>query len=78
MVIADDYIIETVIAKGLAQKLTCQDTNFSKVNPIYQGQFYDPDDEYTVPYGAGVQTIVYNPEAVQKEITGYADLGMSL
>jgi spermidine/putrescine transport system substrate-binding protein len=75
VVIADDYIIETVIAKGLAQKLDlAKIPNFSKVNPIYQGQFYDPDDEYTVPYGAGVQTIVYNPEAVQKEITGYADL----
>jgi len=27
-----------------------------------------------VPYGAGVQTIVYNPDKVDIEITGYADL----
>lgn len=75
LVIADDYIIEAVIAEGLAQKLDrTKIKNFDKVNPIYQGQFYDPKDEYTVPYGAGVQTIVYNPEAVQKEIKGYADL----
>ncbi len=75
LVIADDYIIETVIAEGLAQKLDkTQIPSLGNVNPIYQGQFYDPQDEYTVPYGAGVQTIVYNPDAVDIEITGYADL----
>lgn len=75
VVIADDYIIETVIQQGLAQKLdTSKLENYKSINPIYQGQFFDPEDEYTVPYGAGVQTIVYNPEAVSKEIASYADL----
>lgn len=75
LVIADDYIIETVIAEGLAQKLDQSKLpNFGNINPVYQGQFYDPDDAYTVPYGAGVQTIVYNPAAVDTEVKGYADL----
>lgn len=75
LVIADDYIIETAIAEDLAQKLDqAKLKNSGNVNTIYQGQFYDPSDEYTIPYGAGVQTIVYNPAAVEKEITGYADL----
>ena len=75
LVIADDYIIETVIAQGLAQKLDKGKLqNWGNINPVFQGQFFDPTDEYTVPYGSGVQTIVYNPAAVQKEITGYADL----
>jgi spermidine/putrescine transport system substrate-binding protein len=75
LVIADDYIIETVIAEGLAQKLdTSKIKNYASINPIYQGQFYDPKDEYTVPYGAGVQTIVYDPSLVKIDIKGYADL----
>jgi len=75
LVIADDYIIETVIAEGLAQKLDKSKlNNYGNINPIYQGQFYDPNDEYTVPYGAGIQTIVYDPEVVKKDIKGYADL----
>ena len=75
LVIADDYIIETVIAEGLAQKLdTKKIGNFGNINPIYQGQFYDPTDEYTVPYGAGVQTIMYDPAIVGREITCYQDL----
>jgi len=73
--IADDYIIETVIAEGLAQKLDKSKLkNYNNINPIYQGQFYDPNDEYTVPFGAGVQTIVFDPGLVDIDIKGYADL----
>jgi spermidine/putrescine-binding protein len=75
LIIADDYIIQAVIAEGLAQKLDkSRLSNYGNINPIYQGQFYDPADEYTVPYGAGVQTIVYDPKAVQIPVRGYADL----
>lgn len=75
LVIADDYIIETVIAEGLAQKLDVSKlSGYSGINPLYQGQFYDPTNEYTIPCGAGVQTIVYNPDMVDIEIKGYADL----
>lgn len=75
VIIADDYIIETAIAEGLVSKLdTTRLQNLGNINPLYRGQFYDPTDEYTVPYGAGVQTIIYNPATIDVEITGYADL----
>jgi len=75
LVIADDYIIEMVIAEGLAQKLDkTKISNYRNINHIYQKQFYDSTDEYTVPYGAGVQTIVYDPSRVNISITGYGDL----
>lgn len=75
LVIADDYIIETAISEGLAQKLEpTRIANYANINAIYQGQFYDPDNAYTVPYGAGVQTIVYDPSLVSIDIKGYADL----
>lgn len=75
VIIADDYIIETAIAHGLVTELDkSQISNIGNINPVYQGQFFDPTDAYTVPYGAGVQTIVYNPAVVDMEITSYADL----
>jgi spermidine/putrescine-binding protein len=75
LVIADDYILETVIARGLAQKLDkSRLSQYGNINPMYQRQFYDPADEYTIPYGAGVQTIVYNPARVNVPINGYTDL----
>lgn len=75
LVIADDYIIETAIQEGLVQELdTSKLENYGSINPVYQGQFFDPENKYTVPYGAGVQTIVYDPSLVDIEIQGYADL----
>ena len=75
LIIVDDYILETVIQKGLAQKLDkSKIPNYRYVNPIFLGHFYDPANEYTLPYGAGVQTIVYNPQRVNINITGYKDL----
>jgi spermidine/putrescine-binding protein len=74
LVIADDYIVEFIIEEGLAQKLDKRLLpNLKNVNPFYQHQFYDPQDEYTVPYGAGIQTIVYDPAKVPFEITGFSD-----
>ncbi len=75
VVIADDYILESVINEGLAEKLdTAKLENLGNINPLYQGQFYDPEDAYTVPYGAGIPLIVYDPEQVDFEIKGYNDL----
>lgn len=75
VVIADDYIIESAVKEGLVQKLDKDAiTNWGNINPFFQGQFYDPDDEYTVPYGAGIPLIVYDPDQVDIDIKGYKDL----
>ncbi len=75
LVIADDYIIEVVIAEGLAQKLdTARLENYDNLNPVFMSQFYDPQNEYTVPYGAGIPLILYDPALTDVEIKGYGDL----
>lgn len=74
-VIADDYIIEVAIAEGLVQKLdNSKLENYNNLNPVFMSQFYDPNNEYTVPYGAGIPLIVYDPALTDVEIKGYADL----
>ncbi|MDR2102493.1 MAG: ABC transporter substrate-binding protein, partial [Treponema sp.] len=75
LVIADDYIIEFAVAEGLARKLDkSRMRNFSNINSLFQYQFYDPENEYTVPYGAGIQSILYDPSRVKLDIKGFADL----
>ncbi len=75
LVIADDYIIELAVKEGLVAKLDKSlIANFSNINPLYQGQFYDKNDEYTVPYGAGMPLIVYDPALVDFELRSYSDL----
>ena len=75
LVIADDYMVENVISEGLAKRLDISLlSNYGNINPIYQKQFYDPTDGYTIPYGAGVQTIVYDPQRAGIQINGYNEL----
>lgn len=75
VVIADDYIIQNAIEEGLVEKLdTSRLSGWDNINPLYQGQFFDPDNEYTVPYGAGIPLIVYDPDMVDIDIKGYSDL----
>ena len=75
IVFADDYIIEVVIAEGLAQKLDVSRLeNYKHLNPVFMSQFYDPQNEYTVPHGAGIPLIVYDPALTDVEIKGYGDL----
>lgn len=75
VVIADDYIIEVAIKEGLVAKLDKNKiTTFENINPLFQNQFFDLNNEYTVPYGAGIPQIVYNPEEINFDVTGYEDL----
>ncbi|MBO4992532.1 MAG: spermidine/putrescine ABC transporter substrate-binding protein [Firmicutes bacterium] len=75
VVIADDYIIELAVNEGLVQKLDkSKISTYDNLNPLYMGQFYDPTDEYTVPWGAGIPLIVYNPALTGFDMTGYEDL----
>lgn len=75
LVIADDYIIELAVNEGLVQKLDkTKISNYDNINPLYQSQFYDPNNEYTIPYGAGIPLIVYNPDMIDFDIQSYDDL----
>ena len=75
LVIADDYIIEVVIMQGLAQKLDISKlNNYENLNPLFMSQFYDPANEYTIPYGAGIPLIMYDPALTDEDIQGYGDL----
>ncbi|MDR3248056.1 MAG: spermidine/putrescine ABC transporter substrate-binding protein [Treponema sp.] len=76
LVIADDYIIEVAVSENLVQRLDKSKlSNYNNINPVYLKPFYDPYDEYTVPYGSGVQTIVYDPaQTGSRTITGFVDL----
>lgn len=53
-------------------------TNFSNINPVYQGNYYDENNEYSIPYAVSTSLLLVNPKAVEElganPITGYKDL----
>ncbi|MCL2866396.1 MAG: spermidine/putrescine ABC transporter substrate-binding protein [Clostridia bacterium] len=75
IIIASDYVLNTLRKEGLLKKLNKEALpNYVNLNPDYLSKFYDPDNEYVIPYMAGTPLIVYDPDRVSIEITGYGDL----
>ena len=75
IVLASDYIIDIARKEGLIKELDRSLLlNWDNIDPVFQSQFYDPDNQYTVPYVAGTPLIIYDPALVDVEITGYESL----
>ena len=75
IILASDYILNMTREAGLMQKFDNQIvTNYANLNPDFTAQFFDPTNEYVVPYVAGIPLIVYDPAVVEKEIKGFNDL----
>lgn len=75
LIIASDYIVKIASDEGLIKDIDQSKVpNFTNIDPIYQGFFYDPSGTKTVPYAPGIPLIVYNPNLVDTEITGYESL----
>ena len=75
IILASDYILNTTREAGLMQKFDPSIvTNFENLNPDFTSKFFDPDNEYVVPYVSGIPLIVYDPSVVEKEIKGFNDL----
>lgn len=75
IILAGDYAISTMRKAGLLLELDKEKIpNYDNINPKYKGQYFDPENAYTVPYVVGAPMIVYNPDMVEGEITSFDDL----
>ena len=75
IILASDYMLNATREAGLMQKFDPSIvTNFSNLNPDFTGKFFDPTNEYVMPYVSGIPLIVYDPAVVEKEIKGFNDL----
>ncbi|MCL4361321.1 spermidine/putrescine ABC transporter substrate-binding protein [Candidatus Dependentiae bacterium] len=60
LIIPSDYAVEDLRKSGLLKKIDKSKLNFlSNLNPLFLGQYFDPNNEYSVPlewalYGIGV------------------------
>ena len=67
VVIPSDYMIERLIKEDLIQKIDTSDLkNYENVAPEYKGLYFDPKDEYSVPYSVGMVGIVYDTTKVSQ------------
>jgi len=70
-----DYMVSLMVRQGLLQKL-----DHSKLpalqyfDPNYLDLSFDKGNQYTIPYEAGTDSIVYNADKIKTPPTSYADL----
>jgi spermidine/putrescine-binding protein len=70
-----DYIVGPMIKNGLIQKLDQSKLPVLKnFDPNYLNLSFDPNNEYTIPYEAGTDAIVYNADTVSNPPKSWADL----
>ena len=75
VVLASDYMLNTTREAGLMQPFDPAIVdNYSNLNEGFTHQFFDPDNQYVVPYVSGIPLIVYDPSAVEIDIKGFNDL----
>ena len=75
VVLASDYMLNATREAGLMQPFDPAIVdNYSNLNEGFTHQFFDPDDQFVVPYVSGIPLIVYDPSAVEIDIKGFNDL----
>ena len=66
IVIPSDYMIERLIQEELVQKIDFSNIpNYCNILPEYKNLYFDPDNEYSVPYNVGMVGVIYNTKAVE-------------
>ncbi|NWG33984.1 MAG: spermidine/putrescine ABC transporter substrate-binding protein [Chloroflexi bacterium] len=69
-----DYIVGLMIRQGLLQKIDQSKLPMSTFDPNYLNLPFDPGNEYTIPYQAGTDAIIYNADKVTNPPKSFADL----
>ncbi|MCS6994814.1 MAG: spermidine/putrescine ABC transporter substrate-binding protein [Anaerolineales bacterium] len=71
-----DYIVSLMIKQGLIQKLDKSRLQavFANMDANYMNLEFDPNNDYTLPYQAGTDALIYNADKVQNPPKRWADL----
>lgn len=68
VIIPSDYMIARMISEDMLLPLDYSNIpNYQYISDSYRGLYYDPDNQYTVPYTYGVIGVIYNANVVDEE-----------
>ena len=71
LMVSSDYAVAALIENGyLTQIDPARLENYKNINPAFMGQYFDPDNAYSIPYTSVFPLIAYNPDEVSVEIPG--------
>lgn len=68
IVVPSDYMIERMINEGLLEKINLDNIpNYENIMDEYKNLYFDPNNEYSVPYNVGMVGLVYNTKVVKEK-----------
>lgn len=66
IIIPSDYMIERLASEGMLKKLDMSKIdNYHYIDENYKNLYFDPANEYSVPYNVGLVGIIYNTTMVE-------------
>ena len=66
IIIPSDYMIERMIDENMLEKINFDNIpNYKNIIPKYKDLYFDPKNEYSVPYNVGMVGLVYNTKMVE-------------
>lgn len=72
LMVSSDYAVAALIENGyLTQIDPARLENYKNINPAFMGQYFDPDNAYSIPYTSVFPLIAYNPDEVSVEIHSF-------
>ena len=75
VIIPSDYMIARMANEGLLLPLNFDNIpNYQYIEDTFKGLYYDPDDQYSIPYTYGIVGVIYDANVVDEADTGSWDL----
>lgn len=75
VIIPSDYMIARMAQEGMLLPLDFGNIpNYQYIDEAFQGLYYDPDNQYTVPYAYGIVGVIYNANVVDEADVGGWDV----
>lgn len=75
VIIPSDYMIARLIEEDMLEKLDFSNIpNYANISEEFRGLYYDPNDEYSIPYTYGMVGVIYNSTVVDDADAGTWDL----
>ncbi len=73
IVVPSDYMIERLIKEGYLDKINFDNVpNYKNIMEEYKGLYFDPYDEYSVPYNVGMVGVIYNKTIVKDPVKSWS------
>ena len=75
VIIPSDYMIARMAEEGMLAPLNFENIpNYQYIDESFKGLYYDPENQYSIPYTYGIVGIIYNANVVDGADTGSWDL----